>query len=89
MSRRERRTLLLAIAALLSVIACRENARERAGADARRLAEGARVARTDVVRALASPDTVGRLIYDAPTDLSHPFAGATRPDLVPRDTARR
>ena len=89
MSGRRSGTLVLAIAGLFAGVACREPPRERAEANARRLGDGARVARTDVVRALASPDTAGRLIYDAPTDLSYTRARATRPDLVPRDTARR
>jgi hypothetical protein len=51
--------------------------------------EAMRVAATDVVRATASPADSGRIIYDAPTDLSYASARATRPDLVRSDSARR
>ena len=84
MSERGIETLVLAIAGLYSGVACRENTPERAEATARRLREGARVAQTDVVRALEDSNAAGQIIYDVPTDLSYATARATRPDLVPR-----
>ena len=46
------------------------------------------LADSQVVRALESPKQVGRIIYDAPEDLSLANAQRTRRDLFPSDTAR-
>jgi hypothetical protein len=46
------------------------------------------LADSQVVTALESPKEVGRIIYDAPEDLSLANAQRTRHDLFPSDTAR-
>lgn len=43
----------------------------------------------DVVTAMKSPAAPGRIIYDAPTDLSYENARQRRPDLVPADSTAR
>ncbi|MGI9075787.1 MAG: hypothetical protein ACR2G6_00485 [Gemmatimonadaceae bacterium] len=43
----------------------------------------------DVLKMMAEPKVPGRIIYDAPTDLSYASAQLRRPDLVRADTARR
>jgi hypothetical protein len=47
------------------------------------------LADSNVVAELRAPANPGRIIYDAPTDLSYANAQRTRPDLVRGDTARR
>jgi len=46
------------------------------------------LADSQVVTALRSPTAVGRIIYEAPEDLSLANAQRTRRDLFPSDTAR-
>ena len=42
----------------------------------------------DVLKAMAEPKEPGRIIYDAPTDLSYASAQLRRPDLVKPDTSK-
>ncbi len=42
----------------------------------------------DVLKAMAEPREPGRIIYDAPTDLSYASAQLRRPDLVKPDTSK-
>jgi len=41
-----------------------------------------------VLKAMAEPEEPGRIIYDAPTDLSYASAQLRRPDLVKPDTSK-
>ncbi|HUQ83739.1 MAG TPA: hypothetical protein VM076_21485 [Gemmatimonadaceae bacterium] len=59
--------------------------------DADELARQGRLTLADsqVVNALRTPQAPGRIVYDAPVDLSFANAMRMRPDLVRRDTTRR
>jgi hypothetical protein len=43
----------------------------------------------DVLKAMAEPKEPGRIIYDAPPDLSYASAQLRRPDLVRPDTSKK
>lgn len=43
----------------------------------------------EVVKEMRAPDTIGRIIYEPPADLSLASAQLRRPDLVKPDTAQR
>ena len=49
----------------------------------------AALADEDVVKAMRTPDTIGRIVYDPPVDLSYANAQRMRPDLVRPDTVPR
>jgi hypothetical protein len=63
--------------------------------DVRELPDGAEGAQRsalldqEVVKEMRSPDTIGRIIYEPPADLSLASAQLRRPDLVKPDTTRR
>ena len=42
----------------------------------------------DVLKAMAEPKEPGRIVYDAPIDLSYASAQLRRPDLVKPDTSK-
>ncbi len=84
-----RRLLVLAtVAAGLATTACRQGAQDRALADAARARSQTPVRASDVVQSLRASDDSGRLVYDAPIDLSDSTLRRTRPDLVRLDSAR-
>lgn len=65
-----------------AAVACSASEPERARqADERRQARDS-VLTSDVVQALQTPTSPGRLIYDRPTDLSYDSLRLKRPDLV-------
>lgn len=72
---------LLALAAFALLAACRASVEERAHDAEQRAAAHARVARSEIVRTLASPRVPGRIIYEKPVDLSYANLRETRPDL--------
>jgi hypothetical protein len=76
---------IIGLAAVALLGACRQSAPERVRDAEQRAAANASVARSEVVRSLASPRTPGRIIYDKPMDLSYENLRKTRPDL---DSAR-
>ena len=49
--------------------------------------EGVAIADEDVVNSLKTPNAPGRIVYDAPIDLSYANAQRTRPDLVKPNAA--
>jgi hypothetical protein len=85
--------MAVAVAAAISLGACRENDQKTdvRTLDADELAREGKLTLADsqVVMALRSAKDPGRIIYDAPTDLSLASAMRTRPDLVRGDTTRR
>lgn len=68
---------------LLVVVACTTSDSERARQAAERQEARDSVLTTDVVQALMTPTSAGRLIYERPTDLSYDSLRVKRPDLVP------
>lgn len=76
---------VVGFAAVALLAACSESAQERARDAEQRAAANASVARSEVVRSLASPRTPDRIIYDKRMDLSYENLRRTRPDL---DSAR-
>ena len=89
------RGTILAVIVAASLGACRDrdnnNTADLRTLDADELARQGKLTLGDsqVVVALRSPKQVGRIIYEAPTDLSLANAMRTRPDLFPSDTTRR
>jgi hypothetical protein len=75
----------VALLAVTLLAACSKSAEERAHDARERAAAHALVARTEIVRTLASPRAPGRIIYEKPIDLSYANLKKTRPDL---DSAR-
>ncbi|HEU4585760.1 MAG TPA: hypothetical protein VFR95_08420 [Gemmatimonadaceae bacterium] len=71
----------LALLAVTLIAACTTSAEERMRDAEERAAAHAVVARTEVVRTLASPHEPGRIIYEKPIDLSYANLKKTRPDL--------
>jgi hypothetical protein len=71
----------LALATIALLAACRESTEERAHGAEQRAAAHAPVARSEIVRTLASPRAPGRIIYDQRIDLSYANLKRTRPDL--------
>jgi hypothetical protein len=71
----------LALLAMTLLVACSKSADERAHDARERAAAHALVARTEIVRTLASPHSPGRIIYEKPIDLSYSNLKRTRPDL--------
>ncbi len=71
----------LALLGLVLLAACRASAEERLDDAREREAAHALVARTEIVRTLASPRAPGRIIYEKPIDLSYANLKKTRPDL--------
>lgn len=72
------------------VVACSASESERARQAAERREARDSVFTTDVVQALVSPTSAGRLIYERPIDLSYDSLRVKRPDLVPAaDRPRR
>ena len=71
----------VALLALTLLVACSKSAEERAHDARERAAAHALVARTEIVRTLASPRAPGRIIYEKPIDLSYTNLKKTRPDL--------
>ena len=68
---------------LLVVVACTTSEEKRARQAAERMATRDTLLATEVVKALQTPVSSGRLIYDRPTDLSYDSLRVKRPDLVP------
>ena len=76
---------VIGLAAVALLAACSESTQERVRDAEQRAAADASVARSELVRSLASPRTPGRIIYDKRMDLSYENLRRTRPDL---DSAR-
>jgi hypothetical protein len=74
-----RATAVLLAVTLLA--ACRKSAEARTQDAYQRAAAHALVARTEIVRTLATPRAPGRIIYEKPIDLSYANLKKTRPDL--------
>ena len=81
MSASDLRSALIALAAIAFLAACRASPEERARDAEQRAVANARVARSEIVRTLASPRVPGRIIYEKPVDLSYANLRKTRPDL--------
>jgi hypothetical protein len=71
----------LALLAVTLIVACSKSSEEREHDARERAAVHALVARTEIVRTLASPREPGRIIYEKPIDLSYANLRKTRPDL--------
>jgi hypothetical protein len=70
------------LALVLAAAACTsESERVRQAAEHRQTRDS--VLTTEVVQALKSPTSTGRLIYERPADLSFDSLRLKRPDLVP------
>ena len=87
-----RRFGMIALAAGIALGGCRDrdNRTDLRTLDADELARQGKLTLADsqVVAALRSPTQVGRIVYDAPQDLSLATAQRTRRDLFPSDSAR-
>jgi hypothetical protein len=75
------RRALIALAAVALPAACRASPEVRAHDAEQRAVAHARVARSEIIRTLASPRVPGRIIYEKPVDLSYANLRKTRPDL--------
>ena len=87
-----RRLLVIVVGASATLGACRDrdNKTDLRTLSADEMARQGKLTLVDsqVVAALRSPKQVGRIIYEAPEDLSLANAQRTRRDLFPSDTAR-
>ena len=87
-----RRLLVVVLGASATSGACRDrdNKTDLRTLSADEMARQGKLTLVDsqVVTALRSPKQVGRIIYEAPEDLSLANAQRTRRDLFPSDTAR-
>ena len=87
------RAAAVTITVATAIAACRDDAADGSirEQDRNRLQKQAMAAISDegVLKEMRTPDTLGRIIYDPPVDLSYANAQRTRPDLVRPDTVRR
>jgi hypothetical protein len=67
---------------IVVVVACTTSAEERGDQAAARQASRDSLLTTEVVQALVTPTSTGRLIYERPADLSYDSLLVKRPDLV-------
>jgi hypothetical protein len=67
---------------LVIVLGCAASGSDRASETAARRRAHDSLLTTEVVQSLKTPASVGRLIYDRPTDLSYDSLRLKRPDLV-------
>jgi hypothetical protein len=67
---------------IVVVVACTTSAEERGDQAAARQATRDSLLTTEVVQALQTPASAGRLIYEPPADLSYDSLRVKRPDLV-------
>jgi len=67
---------------VVAAVACSRSEPERARQAAERRQTRDSVLTSEVVQALQTPASPGRLIYDRPTDLSYDSLRLKRPDLV-------
>jgi hypothetical protein len=73
---------------IVVVVACTTSEEERAHQAAARQAIRDSLLTAEVVQALVTPTSAGRLIYERPADLSYDSLRVMRPDLL-RATDRR
>lgn len=87
------RRMILAMIAILAMAAASACGRDEAGGirEPSAAAGNSKLAAMDedVLKAMAEPKEPGRIIYEAPQDLSYESARLKRPDLVRPDTSKR